>query len=1752
MAASEQPPAAIGDGYEVIRARLVEQAGTLGRIAEALNQARKQAFGSTELVLASTHRARTENNCVPADIVTVGNDLLFGYNVFLGLKTETTVADVFSVHRFEPVEGELDLVPVASNDASAALIREPRFASDFAELYKYYKHARLTKLSRTDTKLLAVFRMGPNATDLRVFRWGVGRDGVPSYIDNRGERDFVFPPQHTFEWVEVTRDQHVSGTHPHANILNTLFVETVSGTLTVKVENNTEDGEGIYSEPVDDPRQALDDADIFYAKVGTLVLLKVLPFNEKAFRYLVFATRSQKVVRIDAIGHSCVELPEDHGVIFPGGYYLQDGQHKVFEGDFSDLEFERSVRAPNGEDVLYVFHRRHDGLYILLVYNLIEKRVSTPIRCHGYSLFEDGRMMVFRAESQEPTRVHPMQVWTTPFLSDEAAARAPKVTGPLGKIGNAALVRGISDALTVRRLVQDTQPTRRIYEDLIAHVGRTMDLHHWLGDAQLLSDGSHLLAPLQAIRHTAELVVDEFEKVQALQAQAQKQFSEAQEQQEALFKTLRPDTWTTVAPFMEALGKLRAQRGHLIGLKEVRYIQVQGVEALEAASVQAFERVSGAAVGFLLKDDAFTPVLAEINQLVDQVASVEKTRALAPLAEKAEALNAGLNVLSEVVGGLKVEDPTVRTNILERISEAFGQWGRLRATVEARRKTLLKGEGEAEFAAQFKLFGQSVSSAVGMAETPQACDEQLSRLMVQMEELESRFSEFDEYLTVLAGKREEVYEALNQKKQRLLDERQRRAANLMSAAERILQGVGRRAQTLKSVDELNGYFAADPMILKVRELAVRLVELGEGTRADELGSKVKSAQQEALRGLKDKLDLYEDGDNVIRLGKHKFTVNTQPLDLTLVPQAEGEAMALAVTGTDYREAVTDTAFAATRPYWSQTLASETSDVYRGEYLAASMLFAAEAGQGNLSVAALQEARLSPGGLQEHVRKAAASRYDEGYERGVHDADATAILEKLLDLRQAAGLLRFSPQARALATLFWAEGVEASALDKWHRQAGSLARLRALLGPTRAHEELAQELQTAVATFAAKLPDRGATDVAPAAARYLIEELAATQPRFVCSHEAFSIREAFAAHLDRSGQRLAFEEDLRSLQDDLAARLAVARAWIDAFVARPNPGDQDAHATHFAPEVAALLLTERTLDRGTSTARTMTEVTGLLGNHPRIENGTLRLRLDEFLPRLQRFVSERVPGFADYKQQRQALLARERTRLRLDEFKPRVLTSFVRNRLVNEVYLPLVGDNLAKQMGAAGEKKRTDLMGLLLVISPPGYGKTTLMEYVASRLGLVFMKVNGPSLGHEVRSLDPEEAPNATARQEVEKINLALEMGNNVMLYLDDIQHTHPELLQKFISLCDAQRRIEGVWKGRTRTYDMRGKRFCVVMAGNPYTESGDRFQIPDMLANRADTYNLGDILSGKDDVFALSYIENAITSNPVLAPLATRDQADIYKLIRMAQGEVLATTDLSHGYAAVELADIKAVLERLMVVQKTLLRVNQQYIASASTDDKFRTEPPFKLQGSYRNMSKLAEKVVGAMTPEELDRLIEDHYVGEAQTLTTGAETNLLKLAELRGTLSPTQAKRWNDIKHEFVRVKKLGGAEDDPVTRVTGQLSDLGGQLQGIRSALEKPRATTTATEKKDGDGLPHWLADHLGRLDAILHAMEKRPVNLTVQTEAPRGVEEALGQQVAIVERTLIPLVRAAARSLEDRRALEQKIEQLLAALRQPDDVR
>jgi hypothetical protein len=1680
----------------------LESVAELAQKAETLNEKRRSAFGGTELALVESGRVRTENNCVPRDVVSVAGHLLFGFHVFLGLRAETQVKDVLSLQRFERTEAGVELGEVP-HEGVGAFLADATFQKEFRDAFKYGKDSKVAQLRHTDARLLVIVQVGEGVRDTRVFRWAIDAQSRISYVDSRGEEDDVRPAPFDFDWTQTTREQHVAGKHPHVNVLDEVFVETIGGDLTVKVENNTASGAGVYREPVDDANQTLDDGDIAYARLGTLILLRIKPFREDAKRYLVFNTRTQRVARIDAVGLACRQLPEDHGIVFPGGYYLRTGESKIFEGDVSEMELERVLASPNGEDVLYVFYRHTDGLYLLMPYNVIRKEVATPIRTHGYSLSPDGTMVVFRGAT-EATRVHPIQVWRTPFTTAEHAASAPTDGSYIARIGNADLVRGISDALSIRRLAATEQPTRRTYEDLVASANRVADAYYWLGHA----DVGDLLSTVRTVQTTAELVIDEFEKIVAIKKRADEALAEAETKQRELLAALRPEDLTGIDAFLGALTSLRKQRGALITLKEMRSMEVARVEALEADVRASFDQVSASCVTFLLGDQAFAPLLVRLEAAVTKIEAVAKANELGPFEEELDTVQTGLTLLGEVVNGLAIADATARTRILEGISTAFAQQNRARAVLAGRKKDLSTREGRAEFAAQFKLLGQAVTSALSVCDSPAACDRELSRLLLQLEDLEGRFGDLDEFLGELTQKRQDVTDALGARRQTLLEERQRRAANVAAAAERIFAGVGKRAVTFATPDELNAYFASDPMVAKLSELEKQLQTLGDTVRADELRSRLLTAKKDGLRALRDKADLIE-GDT-IKLGHHRFTVQSQQLELTMLPR--GDVMELNLTGTDFREAVRDEVLERYRDLWEQTVVSESADVYRAEMLAASMLFDAEHGRANLTISGLVRAASAGAGLLEIVRAYAADHLDEGYERGLHDADAALILERLATLREGAGTLRFSPDARALGCLFVAE-LEPARRDVLSRRAKSVGRLRSALGHAAGQMDLAHELEAPMTAFATSrdVDARWARD----ASLYVVEELAASPPRFTTSAGAVALKDAlFSAVEDRGGAR-AIEEDLRGLEAHPGERLATARAWIDgAITARQD-------LKRFALEAAALLVTERRLDRNVSSAPTEVVIEGVLGAHARIEGRRLTLVLDEFLLRLGAFVRERVPRFVEYRKARASILEREKNRLRLGELQPRVLSSFVRNRLIDEVYLPLVGANFAKQLGAAGATKRTDLMGLLLLVSPPGYGKTTLMEYVADKLGLIFVKVNGPALGHAVTSLDPSEAKSATARQEVDKINLALEMGNNVMLYLDDIQHTSSELLQKFISLCDAQRKIEGVWGGRTKTYDLRGKRFCVVMAGNPYTESGARFQIPDMLANRADTYNLGDILGGKSDLFAESYLENALTSNAVLAPLATREPADLRKLVRMARGEDLPLGELSHGYSAAEAQEILAVLSRMLRVQAMLMRVNQEYIASASQSDAYRNEPPFKLQGSYRNMNKLAEKIVSAMDDSELEALVDDHYASEAQTLTTGAEQNLLKLGDLRGRLSPEQQARWTEIKETYARVRKTGDATTDPVTRVTGTLSGLDAQLGKIRDVLaqlsDRPVADASSS-------IASLLGPRLDGLSSTLAALGRPQLEVHLDNAAPPAVTELLAQQIGLIERTLVPLVRAA----------------------------
>ncbi|WBA43496.1 DNA repair ATPase [Hymenobacter canadensis] len=1635
--------------YEILRNRLLKSSTDLRQRLDLLNAERKQVFGAVDTRLIGTGRISTENNCVAWDMVPVGQRFIFGYNVVLGLKAEPDLADVFGVyeyagHDFRPLGLEL--------------LQHPQFLEEFRNLYRYYKNTQFVKFAVIGVHLFMVFRVGKSASDVKTFKWLVQGETL-SYLDNRSDHEYTFPPQHEFQWKRATRDMQRGGKHPHISIEDKVFVETVGGDLTIKVEDNTSTGHGILSEPVDDKDQTLDDSEIYYAVVGNLILLKIRPYQEQQYRHFIFNHRLKTAQRLDALADACVLLPDGQGLIFPHGFYLQTGDNKLFDNGLREMLFEKRVVSPNGEDFLYVFFNKDHGTYLLLSYNRIAQRVDNPIVCHGYALFENGELCYFRADD-EPKKHHAVQIWQTPYTAPDF--QLPVTSDSyLYKLGNKEIVRAMSEVQEVLTLTGKDDSYAGLYLDLIRQTTSLTDAYHWLREpaAQALAE------PLAEIRQTATAAVEEFEKVQSLRKNTAQQTAAVFQKAGELTGRIRRSAPDTVTEFVQLLGELRGVRGEVISLKELRYVELPAVEK-HAQDLEALSKeVALQTVEFLLRPDALLPYSQRVQAIADGVEQVQKTIEADQREQETAAVAQELELLIEVVSNLPIPDPTQTTAIIDNISTVYARFNQIRAALKRRRQALAGTEAQAEFTAQLKLLEQALTNYLDLADTPAKCDEYLTKLMVQLEELEGKFPDFDQFIEQLTTRREQVVEAFESKKTALVAARNQRATALLQSAERLLKAVQSRVSRLESVADINGYFAADVMVEKVRQTAQDLLALGDSVKADDVQSRLKTLRENAVRQLRDRADLFADGGQTLRFGTHAFTVNTQPLELTVVLR-DGD-LHYHLTGTNFFQKITDPALLASRPVWEQTVVSENQDVYRAEFLAWRILEGAqhpapanpEAGRpAVLSVPEL--GHLSAAELLTYVQQFMAARYQEGYLKGVHDHDAALLLTALVRLTRTADLLRYPADTRAAAALYWLRFADPDQRAHWEQQLQGIGVLLQVFPDSQEFDQLKAELQAAVETFAAQTGLFTPAQVQEAG-DYLFHELTHTGT-FIISHEAADLHQQFQKQLQERHATDLFQQSIDQLRDQPVAQFQLVRQWVQAAHLTPRPPlpEDSAHRADAGPggEVAVLLLTQ-TFDPARVVHTPTTEnLEGFQGTHPRIVStnnqqlttNNYTLNFPEFRRRLLHYDRATVAQYEQFQETKKQLLARAAEDMRLEDFRPRVLTSFVRNRLIDQVYLPLIGANLAKQIGTAGEGKRTDLMGLLLLISPPGYGKTTLMEYVANRLGLIFMKINGPAIGHAVTSVDPAQAPNAGARQELEKLNLAFEMGDNVMIYVDDIQHCHPEFLQKFISLCDAQRKIEGVYQGRPRTYDFRGRKVAVVMAGNPYTESGDVFQLPDMLANRADIYNLGDILTaGSEDAFRLSYLENALTSNTALARLATQSPQDVPALIRLTETGQQDGLSFEGNHSPEELNEYVAVLGQLLRLRDVVATVNAAYIASAAQADAYRTEPPFKLQGSYRNMNKLAEKVRPVMNDQEITDLLAAHYESEAQTLTSATEANLLKLRELLGWLTPEQAARWQQIKQTYLdNLRHSGPAQ---LLQMLEKLENIAGGLSGIREALKR-----------------------------------------------------------------------------------------------------
>ena len=106
------------------------------------------------------------------------------------------------------------------------------------------------------------------------------------------------------------------------------------------------------------------------------------------------------------------------------------------------------------------------------------------------------------------------------------------------------------------------------------------------------------------------------------------------------------------------------------------------------------------------------------------------------------------------------------------------------------------------------------------------------------------------------------------------------------------------------------------------------------------------------------------------------------------------------------------------------------------------------------------------------------------------------------------------------------------------------------------------------------------------------------------------------------------------------------------------------------------------------------------------------------------------------------------------------------------------------------------------------------------------------------------------------------------------------------------------------------------MAGNPYTESGEVFKIPDMLANRADIYNLGMCCQVRLRFFTELYRECDDLQYGTRT-VGHWPMEDFYLLAEASQGKPL-DDGFKHPYSA---AETKEIIETLKIVRDPVRRI---------------------------------------------------------------------------------------------------------------------------------------------------------------------------------------------------------------------------------------
>ena len=1568
--------------------RLIAFTNSLDEKAKLINGERSKLRKINQTIIGDK-RYSTKNDSVPNDIVFFNNRIIVGLNVdYKNIKVD--INDILP---------NFDKDGVSINDN---FLNSSEFLNTIKHLMSYNDIVKLFKITVDGSSLYVSFSTSNTRLSLKTYQWSI-IDGVVKYS---GEYlGNVIDDNNKIKWNLIQADVFNTGNFPNKPILDKIYLSIQSGRISFSKENDTSVDRSFFKENINS-HQTLSDSKIYVSDFKDFIAIRIDLISGEN-RYYLFNNLSGNLYRADGIRESLAIIGSDDGCVFSNGYLLvKSDDYKEFNISKRYL-FQNVIESPNGEDFLYVFFEKESQRYVIYPYNIVEKEIHQYINAGGFTILDDGTLFVSK-EQDNPSKLHNIQVIKTPFFSQEYFYELENNRvgeGLFADVNNSSIVGYLSIVFNIVNMSRIEDKNTDRFLSITKLISECKHKNSWSRNYDELKGINN---DLDTINSIALNFMQEIEQSEIKKIEDKSKVTDAIKKIKSFSVINNPEVVETIDGIAEILSAIDGKINEISQLRS----SIEDNTLIGDADVlkeQLFELKSKAGkklVKILADKESFVDFHKSVNEIKTSVGEANSLFLIKDIKDRISVLGNSVGLINDELATLDIDNIDDFESIQSSLTDIYSEINTIKGDVDLKYNNIFISENGNRFSSSVDLLNQYLSNELSRVSDLKTLEDAAAKVNSRIDSLENQFSEFEEYANQLTDIRESLDVAIDSKREIIINENNRKLIQMEKSFDISLNAIKGRINKLESVDKLNEFFASDTYVNRAIEGANKIIQMGDSVKGDSLIAKITALKDSSFRDIRDKQDLYTDGGTFIKLGRNKFPVNRDPFKINIIHK-DGDLYA-ALSSTNFERKLSGS-IENYRDIYDMTVSSETSTTTRSEYLAYELL--SKFGfnyQEVLSIIERDE-------ILNEIRIVAADNINGGYSVGVHDIDAENIIKSIINSLVSGDSGNQKHNDNVIKIIERLVGVHESrqntiTFDKYSEKSDfKYARMiNDMCKKIKDNSALTDFINSNCVTFIGE----------EEAFSLLVDSSNGEKHIVKVSSESVNYLNQI---VDLVGSSIHFFELYNIYNKDAKAALGVAKDLIrkSMQVLGIKSNFNDIYLSYLDKTLGLNNIENFCFKIKFVDFKENFVIDGFRAKHENIKDGVLNLNIVSFMKNCEDIKNTIQPRFNELRIEKNKQIKHYEKTLGVDGFVAKPIASFIRNKLITNSYLDIIGNNMAKQIGASGESRVTDQMGLLMLISPPGYGKTTLVEYIASKMGMVFVKINCPSIGHSVTSLDPSEASDLTSKREIEKINNAFEMGNNVMLYLDDIQHTNPELLQKFISLCDATRTVDGVIDGQQQTFNLKGKKFSIIMSGNPYTESGDVFKVPDMLANRADVYNLGDMLSDQEDYFNMSYLENSLTSNDLLRPLAFRELNDFYEIVDYSLGRKPNLSGVKYNYNSSEINDIVSMVKSMIKIQKIVSDVNKNYIKSSIIADEFRTEPPFKLQGSYRNMNKMVSKLFVGITDGELDDLIVDHYNSESQTLTNQAEENILKFREITGRLSDLDSDRLNEIRKNFTDSRK-------------------------------------------------------------------------------------------------------------------------------------